>query len=179
MSLSERINTVNEKNKQREDELKLKLNSLVQSIKNKVNESKTEIFYESPIETSISLFDIKSNQNYNYTLNYDFDINLSVNVFELIRRKFKSELIKLSTDNSIITFDPKTTIPNAILFGIGDMIVIKYHYEYDQKYRNYKVTLEKLGFDYEITLIENYYNNLYSFENESGKFRVDLEITLK
>ena len=218
MSLSERINIVNQKNKQREEELKSRLSLLAKLIKSRANEqlennklpkskteiksktkseseikqeiksktkseseikSKTEIFYESPVETSISMFDIKSNRNYEYILQYDHDINLSINVFVLMYCKVKGKLIELITDKSNVRFDPKITIPNATLIEKDGIIIIKFYYEYAEKYQNYKTSLVDFGFDYEITLFDQYYENLYSFENENGKFRVDLEIALK
>ena len=139
---------------------------------------KSELFYESSNELPISIFNIKSNCNYDFIIQCDNEINLSINVFELIRLKNINSPIKIETEKANISLNPKTTIPNAELYNENDTIVIKFHYKYDKKYRNHKISLEDLGFDYVITLNDDYYKSLYSFENESGKFRVDLQISL-
>ena len=139
---------------------------------------KSELFYESSNELPISIFNIKSNCNYDFIIQSDNEINLSINVFELIRLKNINSPIKIETEKTNISLNPKTTIPNAELYNENDTIVIKFHYKYDKKYRNHKISLEDLGFDYVITLNDDYYKSLYSFENKSGKFRVDLQISL-
>ena len=103
---------------------------------------------------------------------------MSINVFELIRLKNINSPIKIATEKANISLNPKTTIPNAELYNENDTIVIKFHYKYDKKYCNLITSLSDYGFDYVITLNNDYYKNLYSFENESGKFRVDLQISL-
>lgn len=139
---------------------------------------KSELFYESSNELPISIFNIKSNCNYDFIIQCDNEIKLSINVFELIRLKNINSPIKIETEKMTISLNPKTTIPNAELYNENDTIVIKFHYKYDKKYRNHKISLEDLGFDYVITLNDDYYKSLYLFENESGKFRVDLQISL-
>ena len=47
-----------------------------------------------------------------------------------------------------------------------------------KQYINCQTELTDLGFDYIITLCDALYENLYYYENEYGKFRIDLEIEM-
>ena len=189
MSLLERINIVNQKNTQRENELMNQLNSLTQSIKNSIQSlpqstsrslpqstpqstsrsttqntqrstsrktskstpQKLELFYELPSDFSISLSDIKSNRNYDFLIQYDYDILINVNVFELIKLTITNNPIKITTQKVDISLNPEITIPNAEILKENDIIVIKFHYNYEKIYYNYTVSLEDLGFDRVIT----------------------------
>ena len=192
MSLAERIIEVNQKNNELNSKLELELQKLTNLIKTKINssndletqtetqtESQTESHLESQNETIISMLNIKTNQDFTYPLHVNNrDVNLIINVFQLIKLKHANNSVKIQLNDITFIFDPKTVIPNATIEIENDTTVIVYNYEYEEKYRNYTASLVSLGFDYEIKLTDYYYTNLYNFENEYGKFRVDLRITL-
>lgn len=188
MSLLERIIEVEQKNNELNSKLELELQELTKLIKTKRQpksqpksqpKTQNELICETESETIISMSSIKTNQDFTYTLHVNNqDTNLILNVFQLIQLKYTNDFIRAQLNDTIIIFDPKTVIPNATIEKENDTTVITYDYEYEEKYRNYTASLVSLGFDYEIVLTECYYTNLYNFENEYGKFRVDIRITL-
>lgn len=126
----------------------------------------------------ITMFDIKSNRNYEYVIETNTkNITLTINVFDLLKYHINNQHFELLIDNLIYILKPNVIIPNAIITKEGDIFIIKYSYEYDKQYKNYNISLESLGFDCILKLIDCEYTNLYSFQN--GEFRIDLEITLK
>lgn len=126
----------------------------------------------------ITLNDIKNNQTFIFkdVLEDSPDKEMvvcEVNVFEFI----KGDLIPyLTTTNKTILIKPIPLISNATITKEEDETVITFTYIYDQIYRYKTIPMSKLGFDYFVTLTSNTYQGLYYFENEYGKFRVDLAI---
>ena len=136
----------------------------------------------------ITLNDIKNNQTFIFkdVLEDSQDKEMvvcKVNVFEFI----KGDLIPyLTTTNKTILIKPIPLISNATITKeegetVGEAVsstttVVTFTYIYDQKYRYKTIPMSKLGFDYFVTLTSNTYQGLYYFENEYGKFRVDLAI---
>ena len=136
----------------------------------------------------ITLNDIKNNQTFIFkdVLEDSQDKEMvvcKVNVFEFI----KGDLIPyLTTTNKTILIKPIPLISNATITKeegetVGEAVsstttVVTFTYIYDQKYRYKTIPMSNVGFDYFVTLTSNTYQGLYYFENEYGKFRVDLAI---
>ena len=136
----------------------------------------------------ITLNDIKNNQTFIFkdVLEDSPDKEMvvcKVNVFEFI----KGDLIPyLTTTNKTILIKPIPLISNATITKeegetVGEAVsstttVVTFTYIYDQKYRYKTIPMSSVGFDYFVTLTSNTYQGLYYFENEYGKFRVDLAI---
>ena len=176
-----KINSSNDLETQMESQTDSQTKSQTESQTKSQTKSHTEkeLFYESQNETIISMFNIKTNQDFTYPLRVNNqNVNLIINVFQLTKLKYTNNSVKAQLNDITFTFDPKTVIPNATIEIENDTTVIVYDYEYEEKYRNCTASLVSLGFDYEIKLTDYYYTNLYNFENEYGKFRVDLRITL-
>ena len=143
--------------------------------------------YDLQREQIISLNDIKNNKSFIFkdVLENSPDKEMVVcivNVFEFI----KGDTIKfeIPTQKTIL-IKPIPLISNAVISKEDDSseaeavsftTIITFTYIYDQKYRYQTIPMTKLGFDYLITLTSNTYQGLYHFENEYGKFRVDLKI---
>lgn len=148
--------------------------------------------YDLQREQIISLNDIKNNKSFIFkdVLENSPDKEMvvcKVNVFEFI----KGDTIKFEIPTHEVTFQktilikPIPLISNAVISKEDDSseaeavsftTIITFSYIYDQKYRYQTIPMTKLGFDYLITLTSNTYQGLYHFENEYGKFRVDLKI---
>ena len=127
----------------------------------------------------ITLNDIKNNQTFIFkdVLEDSPDKEMvvcKVNVFEFI----KGDLIPyLTTTNKTILIKPIPLISNATITKEEDeTVVVTFTYIYDQIYRYKTIPMSNVGFDYFVTLTSNTYQGLYYFENEYGKFRVDLVI---
>lgn len=133
----------------------------------------------------ITLNDIKNNQTFIFKDVLEDSPNkemvvCEVNVFEFI----KGDLIQYeATPNKTILIKPIPLISNATITKevstealSSTTVVITFTYIYDQKYRYKTIPMSNVGFDYFVTLTSNTYQGLYYFENEYGKFRVDLAI---
>ena len=126
----------------------------------------------------ITLNDIKNNQSFIFkdVLEDSPDKEMvvcEVNVFEFI----KGDLIKYeATPNKTILIKPIPLISNATITKEGNLTIVTFMYIYDQTYRYKTIPMSDVGFDYFVTLTSNTYQNLYYFENEYGKFRVNLAI---
>lgn len=126
----------------------------------------------------ITLNDIKNNQTFIFkdVLEDSQDKEMvvcKVNVFEFI----KGDLIPyLTTTNKTILIKPIPLISNATITKEGNLTILTFTYIYDQIYRYKTIPMSNVGFDYFVTLTSNTYQGLYYFENEYGKFRVDLAI---
>lgn len=135
----------------------------------------------------ITLNDIKNNQTFIFkdVLEDSPDKEMvvcEVNVFEFIKgdliqyEALPKQLATLATPNKTILIKPIPLISNATITKEEDLTVITFTYIYEQKYRYKTIPMSNVGFDYFITLLSDTYQGLYYFENEYGKFRVDLAI---
>lgn len=136
---------------------------------------KRKEIYHPEIPLYVTLDNFKKNTNYQqkFYLNKQW-IEVEINVFKLITNNHT--YIKGKDREYDIIFD--YIIQNAELKKEDDLTIIKYHYIYDKKYKGCTIDLRDINFDYKLTLEEGEYQNLYFFENEYGKFRVDLFIEL-
>ena len=129
-------------------------------------------------EQIITLNDIKKNQTFIFkdVLEDSPDKEMvvcEVNVFEFI----KGDLIQYeATPNKTILIKPIPLISSATITKEGNLTILTFTYIYDQTYRYKTIPMSNVGFDYFVTLTSNTYQGLYYFENEYGKFRVDLAI---
>lgn len=139
------------------------------------------------LEQIISLNDIKNNTTFIFkdVLENSPDKEMvvcEINVFEFVKgdiieyEALPKQLAALVTPHKTILIKPIPLISNAVISKENDSTIITFTYIYDQEYRYQVVSMTKLGFDYLITLTSNTYQGLYYFENEYGKFRVDLKI---
>ena len=145
----------------------------------------------------ITLNDIKKNQTFIFkdVLEDSPDKEMvvcEVNVFEFIKgdliryEALPKQLAALTTSHKTILIKPIPLISNATITKeegetVGEAVsstttVVTFTYIYDQIYRYKTIPMSNVGFDYFVTLTSNTYQGLYYFENEYGKFRIDLVI---
>ena len=183
MTLQTRLNKIKQINDEKIVEYQQTLNSLTNQIKMKMNKNKIE--NDSKIETTniqkvqikypIGIKDIRSNRNYEIKDTFNNKIiYFKTNVFELLSQ----QTIERKISDEIYIIEPFIEIQYGTLKKENELTIIKIKYIYEKKYINQKVSLVDLGFDYMITLMDANYTNLYYFENEFGKFRIDLDIEL-
>lgn len=136
---------------------------------------KRKEIYHPEISLYVSLDNFKKNTNYQqkFYLNKQW-IEVKINVFKLISNNHT--YIEGKDREYDIIFD--YLMENVELRKEDDLTIIKYHYVYDKKYKGNTIDLQNINFDYSLVLEEGEYQNLYFFENEYGKFRVDLSIEL-
>lgn len=145
---------------------------------NQLNENNITNNYTLQLERILTLNDIKNNQTFIFKDILEDSPNkemvvYEVNVFEFI----KGDIIKYETSsNKTILIKPIPLISNATITKEDILTIITFIYIYDKEYRYKTIPMRDVGFDYFITLTNNTYQGLYCFENEYGKFRVDLKI---
>lgn len=180
MTLQERINKINELNQELNQKYQSDLDSLInefhlkkQSIKE--TKPKQKEIYHPEISLYVSLNNFKKNTNYQQKFYHNKQwFELEINVFKLITNNHT--FVEGKDCDYDIIFD--YIMPNAELRKENDLTIIKYHYVYEKKYQGLTIDLENIEFDYNLILEEGECQNLYYFENEYGKFRVDLSIEL-
>ena len=183
MTLQTKLNKIKQINDEKIVEYQQTLNSLTNQIRIKMNKNKVED--NSKIETvnvqkiqikyPIGIKDIRSNRNYEIKDTFNNKtIYFKTNVFELLTQN----TIERKIGDDVYIIEPFIEIQYGTLKKENELTIIKIQYIYEKKYINQKVSLVDLGFDYMITLIDANYTNLYYFENEFGKFRIDLDIKL-
>ena len=136
---------------------------------------KRKEIYNPEISLYVSLNNFKKNTNYQqkFYLNKQW-VEVEINVFKLITNNHTFVEGKDRVYDIIFDY----IIPNTELRKEDDLTIIKYHYVYDKKYQGNTIDLRNINFDYNLVLKEGEYQNLYFFENEYGRFRVDLSIEL-
>lgn len=136
---------------------------------------KRKEIYHPEIPLYISLDNFKKNTDYQqkFYLNKQW-IEVKINVFKLITNNHTCVEGKDCVYDIIFDY----AIPNAELRKEDDLTIIKYHYIYNKKYQESTIDLRSLNFDYNLVLKEGEYQNLYFFDNEYGRFRVDLSIEM-
>lgn len=133
------------------------------------------IFYHTESTVYISLDDLKKNTTHSFKFNIEKQcLHVKINTFELLT----NNTISIISDNCkfYIIFDYE--LSNATLQRENNLNIIRYNYTYERKYRGYTIDLRNICFDYTLVLEEGEYSNLYYFENEYGRFRVDLSVGL-
>lgn len=131
--------------------------------------------YHPEISLYVTLDNFKKNTKYQqkFYLKKQW-VEVQINVFKLITNNHT--YIEGKDCVYDIVFD--YVMQNAELRKEDDLTIIKYHYVYDKKHKEHTIDLRNINFDYNLVLNEGEYQNLYFFENEYGKFRVDLSIEL-
>lgn len=144
-----------------------------QSIEKQILKRK-EIYYpEIPLYVLLDNFKKNTDYQQKFYLNKQW-VEVKINVFKLITNNHT--YIKVKNCVYDIIFD--YVIQNAELRKENDLTIIKYHYIYNKKYQESIIDLRSLNFDYNLVLKEGEYQNLYFFDNEYGRFRVDLSIEM-
>ena len=188
MSFSDRLNEVRKNNQLKEDELKHQ----IELLKQKILEAKMEKPVEKPVEKVIKrkedikitcddfiihITNIKNNTSSLHKINCNGEEYYSyINPFQIL----VSDSIIYTNNYKELKYKPTFIFDNNLVscYKDDDTIVIKYKYIYDKQYINCQTELTDLGFDYIITLCDALYEKVYYYENEYGKFRIDLEIEM-
>lgn len=200
MSFLDRLNEVRKNNQLKEDELKHQIELLKQKILEAKMEKPVEKPKEKPVKKTVKktvekviqrkedikitcdnfmifITNIKNNTSSLHKIYCNGEEYYSyINPFQLL----VSDSIIYTNNYKELKYKPTFVFDNNLVscYKVDDTIVIKYKYIYDKQYINCQTELTDLGFDYIITLCDALYEKLYYYENEYGKFRIDLEIEM-